>query len=242
MSDRPTLFGAPMINAMLAGRKWQTRRLINPQPPENVTSAGVISRSTQGQTDEWSWLSGDPTDCDTWGFEGDFKVSFRPGDRIYVRETYFQRGHWEPVADRQTKGGRQKWAFVPADDVILFDAPATYRKGRRNGEVETNAWHQRLGRFMPRAASRLTLIVEAVRVERLQAISYEDAQAEGVERDGRFWKEYSGRPITACNERESYCSLWNSLHDKAGERWADNPFVVAVSFRVVRDNIDQVPA
>jgi hypothetical protein len=235
-----------MINAMLADRKTQTRRLVNPQPPENVTSAGVISRSTQGQTDEWSWLSGDPTDCDTWGFEGDFKVSFRPGDRIYVRETYFQRGHWEPVAGRQTKGGRQKWAFVPADDVILFDAPASFRKGRHAADPAAIAWHQRLGRFMPRAASRLTLIVEAVRVERLQAISDADAIAEGV----ACW--VCGGPVDGTSENDcdcfhtraaaiaSYAVLWETLHGEGS--WEANPFVVAVSFHVVRGNIDQVPA
>jgi len=243
-----------MVRALLDGRKSQTRRLINPQPPACVTSAGVISRSSEGQTDEWSWLSGDPKDIDTWGFEGEFSTRFVPGDRLYVREEYYQRGHWAPVEGVATKGGRQKWAFVPVDDEIRFDAPGIFRLGRHSADPATVAWHKRLGRFMPRAASRMTLLVEDVRVERLQNISEADCWAEGVctavESSGRAAFGESCTPemrrmiveTIHGSGSAAYHWLWSSLHTHEGQRWDDNPFVVAITFSVVRGNVDQVAA
>ena len=229
MADRPILFSAAMINAMLAGRKTQTRRLIATTKADTAPGQILIFEGPRfGGT--------------AYRFDSRYAV----GDRIWIRETYFQRDHWEPVAGRQTKGGRQKWAFVAADDEILFDPPASFRKGRHSADPATVAWHQRLGRFMPRAASRLTLIVDDVRVERLQAISDEDAIAEGV----TCW--VCGGPADGTSENDcacfhtkavavaSYALLWETLHGAGG--WDANPFVVAVRFRVVRGNIDQVPA
>jgi hypothetical protein len=93
---------------------------------------------------------------------------------------------------------------------------------------------------MPRWASRLTLIVETVRLEQLRELSALDARAEGVERDGGDWRNY-GTGAECLSAIESYATLWDSLHDKSGERWRDNPAVVALIFRVEHGNIDRVP-
>lgn len=107
---------------------------------------------------------------------------------------------------------------------------------------------------MPRWASRLTLIVEGARIEQLQALEGQhplesDAIAEGVHRihhgDGDYY--YSAfrdepHPRNWCDPADAFRELWDSLHTKPGERWQDNPHVVALTFRVVRGNIDRVPA
>lgn len=230
MTDRGMIFAASSVLAMLDGRKTMTRRLLKPQPPAIVTSAGVISRSTEGHTDEWSWLSGDPRDCDTWGYEGDFHTGFVPGDRRWVKERHY-------VQSAGYADGTGRLIIYEADG----EAPFTFTSSRH----------------MPKLASRLTLIVEAVKVERLQEISEADAIAEGVFK--KMWEVEEGLDMEIVDgwssdrfhafkhgvgetAREGYAILWNSLHTKPSERWEDNPWVVVVSFSVVRGNIDQVPA
>jgi hypothetical protein len=163
-------------------------------------------------------------------------------DRLWVRESYFQRGHWQPVEGVKTKGGRQKWAFVPADGQISFDAPAEYRKGRHTADPETVAWHKRLGRFMPRCASRLTLTVTDVRVERLQNISEADARAEGLQYQMDWLPQWRGAdqlPWRSEFPRDAFRDLWDSINgNRKGASWTDNPWVVAISFAAAQRNID----
>ncbi|SKB32854.1 hypothetical protein [Sphingopyxis flava] len=173
MTDRPILFSAPMVRALIEGRKTKTRRIIKPQPPATVTSAGVISRSSEGQTDEWSWLSGDPRDIDTWGFEGDFKTRFVPGDRLWVKETW--ACHWANDNLKPSEIIDDLWS-------VRYFANDYVRPAARDGSAATldQFKKKRVAIFMPRWASRLTLTVTDVRVERLQACSEADALAEGV--------------------------------------------------------------
>ena len=100
---------------------------------------------------------------------------------------------------------------------------------------------------MPRWASRLTLVVEGVRVEPLQSIDPIDACEEGItwteDKPGadKRWS-VKGTGIEAPFPVPAYEALWSSLHTKEGQRWEDNPEVVVLTFRVVRGNIDQVSA
>jgi hypothetical protein len=125
----------------------------------------------------------------------------------------------------------------------VFDNPHKYE-----GDDRTR-WKSSI--FMPRWASRLTLIVTGVKVERLQDISEEDAKAEGIfarsdigddqahdvwtwERDG--WRYSDGWRYPT--PRKAFSDLWDSIH---GEKaWEANPFVAAISFRVIKSNIDSV--
>lgn len=86
---------------------------------------------------------------------------------------------------------------------------------------------------MPRWASRLTLTVEGVRTEPLQSISEADALAEGIDR-----LQFPDRGDWGWPQRR-YLDLWQSLHDKLGQRWEDNPEVLVLTFRVERGNIDR---
>lgn len=250
MADKPIPFSDPMVAALLAGRKTKTRRILDPQPVAGAHYAGVEPSG------DWMFTKG----C----FYGRVRPRYAPGDRLYVRETYYQFGHWEPVAEAKTKGGKQKWAFVPDNPEIRFETQPECRLGRHHRDPYTSAWHKRLGRFMPRAASRLTLVVENVKVERLNEISEADALAEGVLADadysGSFAAEYcqkcggsgvhgafgAGYGVTEvdCAECETpklrFRNLWTSINGAGA--WDANPWIVAIGFRVIRANIDSEEA
>lgn len=241
-----------MVRAILEDRKTQTRRTVNPQPsPVEYYLHGEISDSRNGLPsfrDEAGkgWASCGPFRCPYIaegmyaGEKGILGNSLTDDQserhsRLWVREAFYQFGHWEPVTGKKerTRTGRQRWKFVPDSQEIVFTPPhADFRKGRHSKDPETKAWHKRLGRFMPRKASRITLEVTAVRVERLQDISEEDALAEGLtEWQGMWgWPEdtqarWSRDPVAA------YRCLWESINGSGS--WDANPWVWVVEFRRV---------
>ncbi len=179
-TDRGIIFSAPMVLALLAGKKRQTRRL-----------ATSPLRRTQ------------------------------IGDRLYVRECAQEVGEGYLVIYR---------ADYPACVPAHFENVPTL-------EEIKSPWRPSI--HMPRRWSRLTLIVTDVRREPLQAISATDAMAEGIERDGRLWRDYRGGDAIM-DPRASFRSLWESLHDADGQRWEDNPDLVALTFDVRPGNIDRL--
>lgn len=227
MADKGIIFSAPMVRALLGGRKTQTRRLIKPRRAHSLFDG--------------SWTDSyvlDPGNS-TWRADDLFCAA---GDRLYVRESYFQFGHWEQVEGKLTNGGRQKWGFIGVPSLVQFDEPKEgYALARSRDNPLVPCWHKRLGRFMPRNLSRMWLAVTNVRVQRLQDITEEDAQAEGVDRlvfDGEAF--YAGFPEGTY--RCGFAGIWSHLHTAEGEHWDDNPWIVAVSFDVHHGNIDQVQA
>lgn len=182
MTDRPIIFSAPMVRALIDGRKTQTRRL----------ASSPLRR------------------CEV-------------GDRLYVREAWRTHNVSDEIQPSMLTGEGRVW----------------YEADRDNCEA-----HGRLrpGMHMPRWASRLTLIVEGVRVEPLHAITPADAKAEGVEPVPGGWRDYRGGSGAIPFVDTAYKFLWESLHDKEGQRWVDNPDVLVLTFRVVRGNIDRIPA
>ena len=214
------LFSAPMVNAILAGRKTVTRRMVNasqfPAPfHERCLSVGVDvalrEMYEQGRFEERPFPYG------------------RPGDRLWVKET------WRPEAS--SMGHRIGWKITyAADGVVLFsdlarvDASWRCPAAAKRGNVTPL--------FMPRWASRLTLEVVSVRVERLRDITEEEARAEGVERhpEENGWKSYEPEPSFESvtyhpTARESFASLWRSIN--GAESWASNVWVWRVEFRRV---------
>jgi hypothetical protein len=150
MTDRPILFSAPMIKALLAGSKTQTRRVLKPQP--TMHEAG---------------------DCTVGGHRGpvdylmreiypQHMARFRKGDRLYVRETWAEVGSMDPGL------------FITRADYPAC-VPRHYENVPPADQVK---W--RPGIHMPRSRSRLTLTVTDVRVQRLQEITPADAIAEGI--------------------------------------------------------------
>jgi hypothetical protein len=208
MADRPIIFSATMVRALLAGRKTQTRRLAT-SPLRRV----------------------------------------EVGDRLYVRESMYlwSAGHDAEVTfaadDVRFQTGPNTGEIPDASLAAYFRMVDQSRdKGKR---ISRPSIH------MPRWASRLTLIVEGVKVEQLQSISEDDCIAEGAKLRG--WMEGLGRPLDGwmvetdqphvnVTPRWWYRELWSSLHPAEGLRWDDNPDVVALTFRVVRGNIDRIAA
>ena len=199
-----------MVRALLDGRKTQTRRVIKPQPAPDFIGATV---NVDGLTSQPASLFGSDTHKALCRL-------LRPGDRLYVREAWHAARSLDNTPPRD----------IPRDADIEHAATArSYAEIGLKGKL-------RPGMFLPRWASRITLIVTDVRVQRLQEISEADAIAEGMPSDN--WSdraEFSGyfSPV------EAFMALWDSLNAARGYGWNANPWVVAVTFAVERRNIDE---
>jgi hypothetical protein len=171
------------------------------------------------------------------------------GDRLYVREAAAIRySSWHHVdGDRYAI----EYAAGGGSGELTGKAPKQFPTRSHNIDGSLR-WCPSI--HMPRWASRLTLIVEGVKVEPLQELEAQhplesDAIAEGVRPihhgDGDYF--YSAfndgpDPHNWCDPADAFRELWDSLHTAEGERWSDNPDVVALTFRVVRGNIDRIAA
>lgn len=180
MTDRPIIFSAPMIRALLDGRKTQTRRILKPQPQDNGIYADIREAKKALR-----WLS---------------------GDRLWVRESWSHSrdGVWS-ISDARLCG--------PSGAIYAADGH------------EHVKWFPSI--HMPREFSRLTLIVESVKVERLQAMNRGDAMEEGCP----FPNMAKGE-----NPLHWFRDLWESIN--GADSWDANPWVCAISFRTVKANID----
>lgn len=233
MGERPILFSAPMVLALLAGTKTQTRRVVKLRGAENIDEHDVIGC-------HWPWSP----EADDWVPS----PYGRPGDRLWVKETFAPcdapalKGHVHYRADgavglrQQTNGGDSWWA---RSGHTLGLADKTLQ-GVWVGPPKK--WKPSI--FMTRKASRITLEVTSVRVERLQEISEADAKAEGVK---PFFEKYSGigldQRITSgelaadAPFRASYAVLWDTIN--GAESWTANPWVWVVEFKrhQLRDDV-----
>lgn len=205
MKERPILFSDPMVRAILDGRKTQTRRICKPQP---VAIVGSRQRRVYRDEDfkkSWSTIPG----C----LEGDGFVDCphgQPGDRLWVKETYRFGSGYDAVRPRDVvKNGN---AIVQYEaDKALRTVGGRYLYG---GNAFTPG-KTRVSIHMPRCASRITLEIAGVRVERLQDISNEDAIAEGI--DPLFTEsEIRDRPkLSECRGQWANY-LWHGHHGKWG--------------------------
>jgi hypothetical protein len=211
LEHRPVIFSAPMVRALLAGRKTQTRRAINPQPLAGGYYEGPVSldRVFDGGSARFSAraVGGGAV------VEECAPLRFAVGDRLWVREVC--RGE-ELESGQDGVRYRADDAFRPIEN--------TQSAGMRWLELHTyrgdkGAWVTPI--HVPRWASRLTLAVTEARVQRLQEISEADAEAEGVGR-----ADFPDWPVNTF--RGAYRGLWERLHG-AGS-WAANPWVAAISF------------
>ncbi len=217
MADHPILFSAPMVRALLAGTKTQTRRVVKPQPTGFVGGPGITladgSPAPLMPLDETIEPYGRVIRC-PYG---------QPGDRLWVRETWYFEG---------TDMMRHGRTHSTQDGVVRYLADGARRTINTHWEaVErwmTRKPQNRPGIHMPRWASRITLEVTGVRVERLQEISEADAIAEGV----NVHPDHHGRPRTSIySPVEAYRDLWESINGQGS--WEVNPWVWVVSFKRV---------
>lgn len=228
VKERPILFSAAMIQAILSGRKTQTRRAMNPQPtleciltegilPPTPSSKAIATQNRQGGW-EFSWP-------DSTGHFLSKKCPYgKVGDRLWVRETWWQVP--EPSL-REQREGADTWPkpIGPQEQRVAYAAD-----GDDPDTVRGWGWKLRPSIFMPRWASRITLQITDIRAMRLQEIAPADAKCEGDKERSGFPEFYS---------RGEFChvdwfhQLWDSINVKRGFGWDVNPWVWAVTFQRV---------
>lgn len=218
IKERPILFAAPMVRAILEGRKTVTRREVKPQPPEGHKWRGWVVDSTRSrEIGTASW--GDGTGALQRNSVYARCPYGKPGDRLWVRETCLIndfRDGGVPEAER-------------ADCQIIYRADGT---PDWEGEEELIRWRPSI--HMPRWASRILLEITDVRVERLQDITEEQAKTEGVRlytdhAELGDWWHVEGIETYSADPRKSFELLWSSV----GGDWVANPWVWVVEFKRV---------
>lgn len=238
MKERPILFSGPMVRAILEGRKTQTRRIIKPQPPsiEAVQArAGIDFSIFTDKAMPGSYRVAGPVWAvrELMGIDRspEWRCPYgQPGDRLWVRETCVI--HELP------------WREDPRPPAECFRARVTYLADGAQHVFEPHMEHwrtsmeagfvrKRTSIHMPRWASRITLEIVSVRVERLQDISEDDARAEGLEVYNDDGVDYYG-PFNKghCSAKTAFSWLWDSINAKRAP-WASNPWVWVVEFRRV---------
>lgn len=233
MADLPILFSAPMVRALLreienpGTGKTQTRRTIKPQP----TASGTVTLGDRAiEAAEWQIR------------EGKF-IQINEGDRLYVREAWRVSRMHDQVAPRDLKPRTMTVFFEAGGSIANQDAPGDWKPAVWPEVAERPDW---AGKFrqamhMPRWASRITLEVTGVKVERLQDCSEVDAVAEGIERASwrsDKWLNYLHPAGAFVEPIQSYQSLWDSINGPGA--WDKNPWVAAYTFRPILGNIDQI--
>lgn len=215
MADKPITFSAPMVRALLAGTKTQTRRLVS-KPEYYGCPTGDCPHNHQAECN--AAMAGLVNEI----------ARFKVGDRVYVRE------HWKTAVCNDDSAPRD----------LSKNSPVWYLANgvtRHNFDIPMGRHRQAM--HMPRWASRMWLEITDVRVQRLQDISEADAIAEGISLYVDGWHfEPNAEPfvrLVGASAIGMYQWLWDSLHAELGTTWADNPWIVAHSFVVHHGNIDQ---
>ena len=208
MKERGMIFNAEMVRAILDGRKTQTRRPVKLPVHDKNLGCELAGNELAGELSAGNYLN---------------SAFGKPGDRIWVRETFRVHSRATDVATLVYKASvRNSWTEqthrVP---VSVCNKPATPEK-----------WTPSL--HMPRWASRILLEITDVRVERLNAISEEDARAEGII-DGGCLNCGEPEPCGCANPEpdatDAFAYLWQSIYGQ--ENWNANPWVWVISFKRV---------
>ncbi|MCA3378056.1 MAG: hypothetical protein INF64_13140 [Roseomonas sp.] len=251
MKERPIPFKAPMVRAILDGRKTQTRRIMKEQPPPDarvtVEHYNRIAFDRHGDMQPGKEVFGALWDGGECGLPCPYGA---PGDHLWVRET------WRVHKSHDILNAARVYVAMGGDTAYCIDYLATPRQEIFWGRARP--WIH-----MPRWASRITLRIENIRVERLQDISEADAIAEGVEAKpfpGPWWQGYRDdivpgelihaqhigetppdwmiepkkmlhEPHLDLSAKDVFRSLWNSIN--GADAWDENPWVWVISFERV---------
>jgi hypothetical protein len=232
VKERPILFSAPMVRAILAGRKTQTRRPLKYQPID-VRRVFMKPEINMSYVENAHGVEIPHCPC-PYG---------KSGDRLWVRENYWIATNYsygtdpcgEPIKTPPPSQLRGNPIHFDADGNPPNCANSTYGpNGLRGGHFAAPdpyaIWHKHPSIHMPRWASRINLEITGVRVERLQDISEDDAQAEGIVYCGNGSFD-GGGPAMGPTASHAYMRLWNSIN---GQRsWEANPWVWVIEFKRV---------
>lgn len=224
MAEHPMLFSTEMVKALLAGRKTQTRRLITER---NSSSSAILKELDFSTARKDLFLKNHGTNIEYLkvsrpedGTRHRVCPKYQPGDLLWVREVF------------------RYIDFAGDENGYVYRASENGMDWEQNDEN----WKWKPSLHMPKVAARIWLEIQDVRVERVQDISEEDAVAEGVEPytySGRIsftaYKDYLERTPQSLddilNAKESYQSLWESLHGI--ESWRSNPWIWVYNLSIV---------
>lgn len=206
MSDRPIIFSAPMVRALLAGTKVQTRLVVKPQPESHQHTAHHIGDG------DWQFVSDINQLSDS---VSTLRCPYgQPGDRLWVREAFAVQP--------------DLWHASHGPQPLHYLADVSDRR-----QIEDYTGKPSI--HMPRWASRITLEVTGVRVERLQDISEGDCIAEGCAQNHNGYFLGGPHAVSGLKQmataKKAYCDLWKSI--KGPGSWDANPWVWVVEFKRV---------
>lgn len=244
MKERGMIFNGEMVRAILDGRKTQTRRVMKVQPKPSKSRPGDFwfsSKKLESMVHVSDLAPGNSPIADYHLFIQEHCCPFGAvGDRIWVRET------WGVVSHELDEDGRiQPWTPDRPATVIhempfgngyysghaIYAADGDFTWGDDDGyEDGRSCWKPSI--HMPRAASRILLEITDVRVERLNAISQEDAQAEGMELTG--WRPTYSDPDSGSEVMtpyDNFAELWSSIYGEGS--WKADPWVWVIEFKRV---------
>lgn len=202
----PMIFNTEMVHALLAGNKTQTRRIVKHQPFVSDIFPSLVFPKNKKELQEGAGL-----------FYPNAKSRVlamcpfgKAGDLIYVRETFAYQ-----TDDDNEPSNPEIYLYAATDSWDGIKVPSIH---------------------MPRRASRLTLKINSVRVERIQDISKEDAIAEGFDYSK---SESAAKQGFAISARTNFRHAWESIY---GDSWNKNQWVWVIDFEVIHKNIDLVLA
>lgn len=226
IKERPILFSGPMVRALLEGRKTQTRRVIKDVPTYPHLGRPIMDwpLSAVYQEDGRFWLDVQ-TDVDDNSHKELVCPYGQPGDRLWVRETW---GTLEWMTVIGPPRLREEIVYRAGPHPFGQDVPHGWAAGK-------DKWRPSI--HMPRSASRLTLDVTDVCVERLQEITEAQAKAEGAFATEIYGEGVTPGVLTSAPPRidhiDNFRELWEKLNGPRGYGWNVNPWVWVVSFKVL---------
>lgn len=225
VKERPILFSTPMVRALLDGRKTMTRRVVKPQPVNDNGGLGLPRywANTEAVFRSGAWMA---PEC-----------RFKAGERLWVRETFGYHGCSKAYGCVRYRADNF-WHHCLSNDA---DEPAKLgSKCRHNNEgwADPKKVQWRSPIHMPRWASRITLEITGVKVERLQDIDDWGAIAEGI--DEPDWHKSYGNSDGDFIEPEgvaveAFRELWDEIHGP--DSWSANPWVWVISFRMIEKKV-----
>lgn len=215
MTERGMIFNSEMVRAILDGRKTQTRRPVKFPVYDKNLGCELAGNELAGELSAGNYLN---------------SAFGKPGDRIWVRET------WQAIHDYCDENGhvdeRRYARSIPRHRGNYWHPVYEEAWGNESREDREFPWRPSI--HMPRWASRILLEITDVRVERLNAISEEDARAEGII-DGGCLNCGEPEPCGCANPEpdatDAFAYLWQSIYGQ--ENWNANPWVWVISFKRV---------
>lgn len=225
MTERPILFSGRLVRAILDGKKSETRRPLRTQPSESPSLQPQRATYLHRDCVVYEWVARYPG-LDHYDLHAVCPYG-KEGGRLWVRETWKTHERPEDLRDGVVYRADGVFRSIKNTAAAADAWGAAYDNGRHG-----DAWRPSI--FMPRWASRITLEVDRVWAERLQAIDTMGIMAEGSCPPATVTLDNDGHLVEHPLLREAFARSWDQIYAKRGHGWASNPWVWAIRFRTVK--------